>query len=241
MTEEPKAPEGNQLYTAVCVVMTDFVRLKKGDTNDHGRYDFTSVDDFKDALRPMLAKNGLSIHVSQKKFEMIEFTDSKDKRKSVAQYDMEITLTHISGERDEPEGMTVALPFTGAQTSGAARSYAVKEWMKSRFLASSGDEQDEADLLEQARDGLRLSKQEARVINGELYEEMRQVTLLRDHVKLGEWWQENRHRIETQPKDWFILLKTEYVTNYKELKAQEDLDKMSDGELDEMAQQQGNV
>ena len=217
---------------AVCAVMGELKRLKKEDKNSHGGYDFTSVDDFKDAIRPLMAKNGLSIHVSQNGFEMIEYTDSKDKRKSVAQFDIAITLHHISGVSDKPEIMTVALPFTGPQTSGAARSYAVKEWQKSRFLASAGDSQDEADLMEQSREGLRLSKADSRDLHTALVKEMTEQVEGADHDKLAEWWQENKYRIETLPKDWFIQLRTDYATAWKQLKAEAELDAMTSDELD---------
>lgn len=231
----------SKLSNAVCNVMTEIRRLSKEDRNKHGSYDFTSVDDFKDAIRPLMAKHGLSLHVSQTAFQMIEYISGKGDKKSVAQFDMAITLHHKSGKKAKPENMTVALPFTGAQTSGAARSYAVKEWMKSRFLVSSGDAQDEADLLEQSREGLRLSKQEARPLTSDLNEELRKLVEGRDRVALETWWNENKHRTETLPKDWYIMLRTDYATAWKELKAQEDLDKMTNGELDAMAEKQSEV
>lgn len=226
---------------AIVAVMGDVKRLKKDDRNKHGGYDFTSVDDFKDAIRPIMAQHGLFIHVSQSAFQMIEYLDGKGAKKSVAQYDLEITLKHNEGEAEPPECMTVALPFTGAQTSGAARSYAVKEWMKSRFLVSSGDEQDEADLMEQSREGLRLSKAEARDLYEELQKEIKGVIDGQDYEALGEWWQENKFRTETLPKDWFIHFRTEYAAAYKELKASAELDKMTNAQLDEMATKNGEA
>lgn len=238
MGEEPNPPEGNKLYAAVCAVMEDLQRLQKSDKNKHGGYAFISVDDVKDEMRPLLAKHGLSIHVSQNSFEMSDYVDSKDSRKSIAVFDMAVTLRHSSGLCDEPENMTVALPMTGAQTSGIARSYVVKEYLKSRFLVSAGDLESEADLLEQAKDGLRLAKADARDLYATLGKELLSSVEGRDYKALAEWWQENKYRIETLPKAWYILMKTDYATAYKELKAQEDLDKMSEGELDEMAQNQ---
>lgn len=234
--EKPAMPE--TLAAAVCQVMSKIKRLSKGSQNSHGGYDFTSVDDFKDALRPLMSEAGLYLHVSQESFQMIDYVDGKGNNKSVAQYHFSITLAHVNGDKSEPEMMTVALPFTGAQTSGAARSYAVKEWSKSRFLMSSGDMGDEADLLEQSRDGMRLSKAEARDLYTALTEEIRKVINGRDHEALGKWWMDNKYRIETLPKDWYIQFRTDYATSYKELKANEELDKMTNAELDAKALEQ---
>ena len=226
----------SKLSKSVVALMGELKRLKKDSRNDHGRYDFTSVDDFKDAIRPLMAKHGLHLHVSQSAFQMIEYLDGKGNTKSVAQYDIAITLHHKSGKKAKPENMTVALPFTGAQTSGAARSYAVKDWMKSRFLASSGDEQDEADLLEQSREGLRLSKADARELSKTLDVEIREVIDGKDPEQLKEWWRENLFRIETLPKDWFINFRTNFIAEGKRLKAEQDLDNMTNEQLDNLAE-----
>ena len=186
-----------------------------------------------------MAANGLFVHISQVNFEMVEYTGTdkagKPVPKSVAQFDFEIKLAHVSGETAPAENMTVALPFTGAQTSGAARSYAVKEWMKSRFLASSGDQDDEADLMQQDKGGMRLSKSAARELDERLREELRQLEVGADHEAVARWWQENGYRIETLPQDWYLTLRIEYATVWKKLKAEADLDSMSNDQLDALA------
>jgi hypothetical protein len=58
---------------------------------------------------------------------------------SSAKIAYEVRLRHVSGEEMPPEFITIVLPYTGAQTAGAARSYAVKEWMKSTLLVSTGE------------------------------------------------------------------------------------------------------
>jgi hypothetical protein len=233
MTAEPKT-----LGEAVCCVMADLDRLKKADRNKFASYDFTSVDDFKDAVRPLMAKYGLYEHVTQADFAFVEFEDDKGKKKQVARFDFAITLKHVAGREEPPEIMTVALPYTGAQTSGAARSYAVKEWMKSRFLASAGDLQEEADMLDQSREGLRMSKADARPMYAELEKGLQDAEKTADHEQVAKWWTDNRERIESLPKDWFLTLKNAYADAWKTLKAQADLDAMSDAELDRIAERQ---
>lgn len=227
------------LRAAICCVMADLKRLKKADQNKFAHYDFTSVDDFKDALRPLMAKHGLSIHVTQSHFGFVEMEDDKGKKRQIAQFDFEITLRHDSGEEDVPESMTVALPYTGAQTSGAARSYAIKEWMKSRFLASAGDMQEEADLLDQSREGLRLSKTDARPLYTELQKELAESAKGSDHEEVAAWWKGAKERLDSLPKDWFLSIKNEYAETWTALKAEADLDKMSNEELDRLCMEQG--
>lgn len=224
---------------SICAVMGELERLKKADKNAFGGYMFTSVDDFKDRLRPMMADYGLYAHITQFNFQMVEYIDTdkqgNEVRKALAQFDFDITLKHISGAQEDPERMTVALPFTGAQTSGAARSYAIKEWMKSRFLASSGDTQEEADMRDQSVGGMRLPKKDARPIYEALEKSMDEAATGRDSVKLEEWHADNKEDIDTLPQDWYLLLRRKYVGYIKDLKAAEALDRMTDEELDKLA------
>ena len=234
VTEEPVAMPAN-IREAICAVMADLHRLKKADHNKFSNYDFTSVDDFKDAVRPLMAKYGLFLHVMQDVFAFHEIASEGKKPSMCARFDFMITLKHISGEVEDPELMTVVLPFTGAQTSGAARSYVIKEWMKSRFLASSGDMQEEADLLDNSREGMRLSKADARKLYDDLTKELREVAGTKDHVAVADWWKSSRERLDALPKDWFLTIKNECGEIGRTLKAEADLDRMSNDELDEMA------
>lgn len=223
---------------AICCVMAELKRLKKADHNKFAHYDFTSVDDFKDALRPLLAKYGLWAVPNQVGFQFVEVKSDKDKVSTVAQFDFDVTLKHVSGGFEEPDRMTVALPFTGAQTSGAARSYAIKEWLKGRFLASAGDAQEEADLLDQSRDGMRLSKADSRDLFKKLTDDLRNAAKGNDYEAVAKWWADNRESLNTLPKDWFLTIKKEYGETYVSLKAQADLDRMSNEELDALALRQ---
>lgn len=130
----------SKLNEAIAAVMAKVKRLEKGDKNQFGKYAYTSVDDFKDSIRPLLATTGIVVHMTEVgTVEIIELTKDDGKKSVVAKYVFSITLEHTSGEKGSPEQSTVMLPYTGAQTTGAARSYAFKEWSKSRFLISSGD------------------------------------------------------------------------------------------------------
>lgn len=127
-----------KINEALAKVLRDIHRLKKADKNDHGKYVYVSVDDVKDHVRPLLSEAGLHISVSEKSFELIG-VENKSGVTTCARITYAITLRHISGEELPPDIITIVLPYTGAQTAGAARSYAVKEWMKSTLLVSTGE------------------------------------------------------------------------------------------------------
>lgn len=232
----------NALDNAVCAVMADVKRLEKAHENAFARYNFTSVDDFKDSIRGVMAEHGLSLHIDQTGMELREVEGDKNKKSIIAEFELAVTLKHSSGVKDEPEHMSVLLPFTGAQTSGAARSYAIKEWIKGRFLASSGDVEAEADLHEQDNfNAMRLSKTEARDLHRTLTDEMRDAVDSNNPDELAQWWKENRHKIVTLPKDWHVTMQNDYADEWKRLKANERLDSMSEAELDALAEQGGRV
>ncbi|WP_162651583.1 ERF family protein [Lentilitoribacter sp. Alg239-R112] len=223
---------------SICAVMAEIKRLKKADKNDFAKYLFTSVDDFKDEVRPLMAKHGLLVNMNELSLDTQVITNDKGKETLVSSYKFSIELEHAeTGDKQQAENITIMLPYTGAQTTGAARSYALKEWFKSKFLASSGDQGAEADHNEQAQYSTkdRLGKPAARELSGELDKELNELANKKDIDALRAWWPEQYYRIETLPKDWEIALKTRWQTAGKELKANEDLDKMSNEQLDEIA------
>lgn len=131
--------EHNYLLNAVCKVMDEVHGLKKDEKNSHGGYNFVSVDSFKNLVRPLMAKHGLSLSMTEKSFELIPLPNSKGGETMNAKITYAFQLCHTSGQREEPEIATIVLPYTGAQTAGAAKSYALKEFLKGRFMVATGD------------------------------------------------------------------------------------------------------
>jgi len=130
--------ETSKVNEAIRAVLADIHRLKKDDKNQHGGYSYVSVDDVKDHVRPLLAKNSLHFSITEVSYELVGVA-GKSGTTSSAKIAYEVRLRHVSGEEMPPEFITIVLPYTGAQTAGAARSYAVKEWMKSTLLVSTGE------------------------------------------------------------------------------------------------------
>ena len=50
-----------KVAAAVSAVMSAVPKLAKTSKNSHGNYNFASIDDFLEAIRPLCAKNGLII------------------------------------------------------------------------------------------------------------------------------------------------------------------------------------
>jgi len=195
----------SDIAEAIAEVMKSVRRLKKADNNAFAKYRYTSVDDFKDALRPLMADNGLTPHSNEVSFDHFERQDEKGKNSLHVKIKFDLWLEHVSGEREDPEGLTVALPYVGAQTSGQARSYAVKEWLKSKFLASSGDSED----ADQHDTNEEMSKAEARALYTELQGELR-IAVGKDRDAMEHWAATRRASIDVLPKDWRLQLKRQY-------------------------------
>lgn len=126
------------IHAALALALAEIHRLKKDDKNQHGGYKYVSVDDVKDHVRPILAKHGLTVSVSEASFELVPIAKEKGTTMS-ALIAYEVTIWHVSGQKLPGDRITICLPYTGAQTAGAARSYAVKEWMKGTLLVSTGE------------------------------------------------------------------------------------------------------
>lgn len=220
---------------AICAVLADVERLDKADKNAFDGYMFTSVNDMKDGIRPLLAKHGLFPHVTEVEAEPLIVKNSKGQERHFVRYRFDITLFFHTLQALAPERMSVILPLTGAQTSGAARSYAVKEWIKSRFLQSSGDMQEEADLMEQSRGELRIGKANARAEWAKLETAYHHVLKGQDSQALIQWAKDNREALNIMPRDWVAGFRVTMKQDLERLKAEEQLDAMSPAELDELA------
>lgn len=218
----------SKLRAGIIAVMQKVKRLEKADENKFGHYNFTSVDDFKDALRPMLSAEGLQIGMDETAFELVEM---EGKQKTlVAKFTFSMQMRHVDGEAEAAEKITVALPYTGAQTTGAARSYALKEWLKTKFMQSSGDIADEADQRRQDDyHTMRLSKKDARPLYDQLTKGIREAAQTRDSKVLRKWGIDNREAANTLPVDWQDDIRREYENTLAEIKGNEELDRPSNG------------
>lgn len=212
--------DGSKLAAAVSAVMSDVRRLEKADNNAFAKYRFTSVDDYKDHLRPLLAKNGLAVSMTQFNFERfkVEAKKSGDGDTLHCEYAFELWLEHVSGEAGSPEKSTVCLPYVGAQTSGQARSYAIKEWLKSKFLASSGDVAEDAD-----HQTVILTKAQVKELGvwEKLETSLREIGQRGTREDLKGWNDEHSVLVESLPPDYIVMLRQEYKHAQIDVQARE--------------------
>ena len=231
------------LHKAVSAVMAEVHSLKKAEWNNHGSYNYVSVDSFKDLVRPLMAKHGLSLAVSETEFELVPI-QGKNGVTMNAKITYSCQLRHESGAEDEPEYATIVLPLTGAQTAGAAKSYVIKEYLKGRFLVSTGDKdviiggadadayapQDYTAPVQQSEPE-QTRPSEMPSVNGKpgaskaaFREDFDKMTkAIRNSASkraLKEFWMANAADIDEWPTDFVDEIKVEYLDRKKELEKQ---------------------
>ena len=135
------------INAAINAAMGQIQKLAKGDRNSHGNYSFASADAFLDMCRPICAEHGLHPQVDSVGTE----TFGAGNGKLWAKFSYRLAMGHTSGEKTDAVGMDVMLPLTGAQTSGSAQSYAVKQFLRGLLMISTGDK-DDVDFKPQAPD-----------------------------------------------------------------------------------------
>ena len=125
-------PVYKDLSERVAAAMAAIKSVSKTAFNEHNKYKYASADDIFDMVRPILAEHKLEICMDEISSEVIEQNGKKY-----------ILLTYSIGFAGaRPERRTFMLQIIGTQTFGAAMTYAVKYWLRSKLLISTG----EADL-----------------------------------------------------------------------------------------------
>ena len=140
MTEEHK-----NIYAALAAAVGEVRILGKSERNKFDGYNFVSIDKFLELVNPICAKHGLFPLVSQDEIELYENVNSKGGKATWARFYFSISLHHATGESIGPVKSMVAVPMNGAQASGSAQSYALKQFFRATLMIPTGDK-DDADL-----------------------------------------------------------------------------------------------
>lgn len=143
----PTPPLPPKVAAAIAAVMKEVPKLTKGETNTHGNFNFTSIDDFLEAVRPICAEKGLIIVQDEESFEMRETRDRSDKPTTWLLIVYAFTLSHSSGETwtHRPRRSIMVNAAMGSQAFGAAQSYALKQFERSLFQIATGEATVDAD------------------------------------------------------------------------------------------------
>ena len=168
-----------KVATAIAEVMEEIPKLAKGEKNTHGNYNFASIDDFLEAVRPLCARRGLIIVQDEESFETKEMgLDKNGKPAHWLVMQFRFTLAHSSGETwgVRPARSIMVSASMGAQAFGAAQSYALKQFLRSLLQIATGDWDDadtgnHGDLPKSKRNppGITKFRSEARAFYKDLY------------------------------------------------------------------------
>lgn len=137
-----------EIAKAIVKVAGEVKTLGKSEKNEHGNYNFVSIDKFLEFVGPLCAKHGLFFILNERDCEIIPrstYTDAWGKNKDVppalrVQYD--VTIGHESGAIFGGITRNVTVLASGAQAYGSAQSYALKQFMRSLFQIPTGDKDD---------------------------------------------------------------------------------------------------
>lgn len=146
-----------EIASAIVMVMRSVGRVSKEARNQHGGYNYASVDAFLEVCNPACAEAGLAILPVElsSSIEVMEVADNKGggvKQRRMVRIVYSFVLVHETGATwtNERDNRTVIVDHTGAQCFGGAQSYALKQYMRSLFLMPTGDKDADADEQHQA-------------------------------------------------------------------------------------------
>lgn len=141
-----------EIIKAIVGVMGKVKKLGKEGNNTFQRYKFTSVDQFYEAVGPLLSEHGLCSLAFERSLTVETRETSNDQgvvKKGtwlVAEYDF--VLYHESGACSGPIARTIQVQATGAQSYASAQSYAEKYFWRNLLKIPTGDK-DEVDASQQ--------------------------------------------------------------------------------------------
>jgi hypothetical protein len=119
--------------------------LAKGNekTGQGGTYKYASIDDFIGHVRPHLIEAEMFIIPNEAEPARLVDVVGKDGKPMAMWWSrFAFTFVHVSGVSYGPVYKTVLVHATGAQSAGAAQSYAMKQLDRGIFQIKTGDDDD---------------------------------------------------------------------------------------------------
>lgn len=140
IANQTNPPMPSSIVKAVCAIKSTLEAVKKSRRNQHGGYDYASIDDIQAALTNKMGEVGLIVLGMEDSVETISKTNKEGKD---ATWIKVVILYVLATETDtwiHPKAKrTVMLQFTGPQSFQAAHSFAEKSFLKSLFDIPTGD------------------------------------------------------------------------------------------------------
>jgi len=143
-----------EIASRVLLVMRAVGKIAKESKNEQGRYNYASVDAFLEVVNPACAEAGLIIAPIELSCDLSEFETSSDRgiktrRQLTFSYNFMLIAEDGTTWCNERDVRHVTVEATGAQASGAAQSYALKQFERALFQIPTGDEDaDAADKIQ---------------------------------------------------------------------------------------------
>lgn len=166
MSTEPSVMPA-EIAAGIVQVMATIKRLAKTEENRFQHYNYASIDDFLEAVGPLMAEAGIFLLTDEVSTE-ITTSDKKDREGTSSWLTIRwaFTIGHSSGSLYGPLTRSVIVPASGAQAYGSALSYALKQFMRGLFAIPTGDGDDpdaqrKEDLPSQQRQNGKASKESA--------------------------------------------------------------------------------
>lgn len=141
MTQSKKtgtATKTKSLTAKIASVIVELGVLGKESRNAFDKYDYASIDKFLEHVREVIGAAGLVVLQDEISVEHFE-RQAGGKKKPWQTYVYEFSIIDEAGDSTKPLRRTVSVPFNGAQASGSAQSYALKQFLRSTFLIATGD------------------------------------------------------------------------------------------------------
>lgn len=202
---------------AIIKVMKGLGTLAKDNENKFDHYNYASIDDFLKHVRGHCAEAGLFfVPHEAREPELQEVTKKDGKPMVVWNSRFAFDIVHESGASHGPLYKTVVVQANGAQASGSAQSYALKQIMRGLFQIPTGDKDDpDKEALDISSKGEQQSdlQKTASTIRKKL-------RAAKDLAELGLNWNDNEvdlELIKASSDVAYGFLKKEYETRKTEL------------------------
>lgn len=139
-------PMPAEIAAAIAKVKGEITRLHKGERNAHGGFSYASVDQFYEAIGPLEGEAGLVVlpqHVGPPRMKKVA---TKGGETTVVVYSFIFMIAHSSGASwcNVNDVCEQSVAWMGAQTAGAAKSYAHKYYLRSLYSVPTGEKDADA-------------------------------------------------------------------------------------------------
>jgi hypothetical protein len=124
------------IAAAILAVKKQVKALGSDERNEHGRYNFVSVDKFYERIGKLMAEAGLALLIDETSTE-VRASDKSGNPWLFAQY--LLSFMHETGAMSAGLRRSIALPISGPQAFGAAQSYIEKQFLRQVFKVPTGE------------------------------------------------------------------------------------------------------